>query len=101
MRRTRREMLTSAGSALLVAGAGAAPAFARAADATALPQKLDPLPLTAIKLAPSDYATAVQVNQRYLLRLDPDRLLHNFRLYAGLQPKGALYGGWESDTIAG
>lgn len=101
MRRTRRELLASAGSALLVAGAGVAPSFARAADAAAFPPKLAPLPLTALKLAPSDYATAVQVNQRYLLRLDPDRLLHNFRLYAGLEPKGAIYGGWESDTIAG
>jgi DUF1680 family protein len=27
--------------------------------------------------------------------------LHNFRSQAGLQPKGEVYGGWESDTIGG
>ncbi|OAN64787.1 hypothetical protein A7X12_01240 [Sphingomonas sp. TDK1] len=77
------------------------PAFARAADTTRLPATLSPLPLTAIRLRPSDYARAVEVNHRALLQLEPDRLLHNFRKYAGLEPKGALYGGWESDTIAG
>ncbi|WP_010545294.1 beta-L-arabinofuranosidase domain-containing protein [Sphingomonas elodea] len=57
--------------------------------------------MTAIRLRPSDYASAVEVNHRALLQLEPDRLLHNFRKYAGLEPKGKLYGGWESDTIAG
>lgn len=60
-----------------------------------------PFPLSAVRLRPSDYATAVQVNRAYLLRLEPDRLLHNFRKYAGQDPKAPLYGGWESDTIAG
>src|SRR2546426_651863 len=58
-------------------------------------------PLSAVRLRPSDYATAVEVNRAYLLRLSADRLLHNFRAYAGLKPKGEVYGGWESDTIAG
>ncbi|MFC3215218.1 glycoside hydrolase family 127 protein [Novosphingobium panipatense] len=65
------------------------------------PIKARPLPLTDVRLKPSDYATAVQVNLDYLLSLSPDRLLHNFRLYAGLQPKAPIYGGWESDTISG
>nr|WP_232834197.1 MULTISPECIES: glycoside hydrolase family 127 protein [unclassified Sphingomonas] len=59
------------------------------------------LPLAAVRLRPSDYATAAGVNRTYLLRLQPDRLLHNFRKYAGLAPKADIYGGWESDTIAG
>src|SRR3546814_18123800 len=59
------------------------------------------LPLGAVRLKPSDFATAVEVNRTYLHRLDPDRLLHNFRAYAGLEPKAPIYGGWESDTIAG
>jgi len=33
--------------------------------------------------------------------LSADRLLHNFMVYAGLPAKAPLYGGWESDTIAG
>lgn len=40
-------------------------------------------------------------NAAYLLSLDPDRLLHNTLLYAGLKPKGELYGGWEAKGIAG
>lgn len=73
------------------------------ASATAIdfPTKVTPLPLSAVRLLPSEYAHAVAVNESYLLRLSADRLLHNFLLYAKLPPKGEIYGGWESDTIAG
>jgi DUF1680 family protein len=40
-------------------------------------------------------------NADYLLSIEPDRLLHNTLLYAGLTPKGKLYGGWEAGGIAG
>jgi hypothetical protein len=40
-------------------------------------------------------------NADYLLSIEPDRLLHNTRLYAGFAPKGEIYGGWESAGIAG
>lgn len=89
---SRREVMVGA-AALTLAG--------RAAAATGGAGPARPLPLTVVRLRPSDQATAVAVNRRYLLRLEPDRLLHNVRLYAGLPPKAAIYGGWESDTIAG
>lgn len=57
--------------------------------------------LQAVRLRPSLYLTAVESNGIYLLRLEPDRLLHNFRVSAELQPKGAVYGGWESESLAG
>src|SRR3546814_15892112 len=63
--------------------------------------KARPLPLYAVRPKPSDFSTAVEVNRTYLHRLEPDRLLHNFRAYAGMEPKAPIYGGWESDTIAG
>lgn len=66
-----------------------------------LPAKAKPLPLSAVRLLPSAYATAVEVNRAYLLRLSADRFLHNFMVYAGLPAKAPIYGGWESDTIAG
>ncbi|MEP7157763.1 MAG: glycoside hydrolase family 127 protein [Betaproteobacteria bacterium] len=69
--------------------------------ATQLPDKAEPLPLSAIRLLPSPYLDAVTANHRYLLTLEPDRLLHNFMTSAGLKPKGEVYGGWEKDTIAG
>ena len=97
MQASRRELLAGAGAlALSVASASAV----RAATGS-LATSAKPLPLTAVRLRPSDFATAVEVNRAYLHRLSPDRLLHNFRKYAGLEPKGPIYGGWESDTIAG
>jgi hypothetical protein len=49
----------------------------------------------------SPFKQAHERNAQYLLSLDADRLLHNTRKYAGLAPKGELYGGWESRGIAG
>jgi len=60
-----------------------------------------PFPLSAVRLAPSLWLRAVETNRAYLLRLEPDRLLHDYRLQAGLAPKGPRYGGWETETIAG
>lgn len=59
------------------------------------------VPLSSVRLLPSIYADAVEANQAYLLRLSADRFLHNYHRFAGLPTKGAIYGGWESDTIAG
>ncbi len=81
-----------AGAAFLPSLAGAAVPAARWARS---------LPLADVRLLPSLYLDAVEANQRYLHRLEPDRLLHNFHISAGLAPKGARYGGWEGDTIAG
>ena len=36
-----------------------------------------------------------QLNTDYLMRLDPERLLHNFRINAGLQSDARPLGGWE------
>lgn len=52
--------------------------------------------LSAVRLLPGPFKTAQQLDGRYLLSLEPDRLLHNFRVNAGLEPKAPVYGGWES-----
>jgi DUF1680 family protein len=88
----RRVLQGSASAALLLAAHPAA---------ASIQQPVKPAPLSAVRLLPSPYLTAVSVNLEYLRRLDPDRLLHNFRSQAGLPPKGAMYAGWESDTIGG
>jgi uncharacterized protein len=54
-----------------------------------------------VELLDSPFKQAMERNAEYLLSLDADRLLHNTRKYAGLKPKGELYGGWESQGIAG
>ena len=63
--------------------------------------KLETFPLGDVELLDSPFKAAMQRNANYLLELDADRLLHNTRKYAGLEPKGELYGGWESRGIAG
>src|SRR5882757_1412465 len=98
MDESRRSLLLGAA----YASALGLPQFVRAAlgDAPS-PAAVTPFPLEAVRLRPSPYLTAVESNGVYLLRLEPDRLLHNFRVSAGLPPKGAVYGGWESESLAG
>ena len=95
---SRRQLMFGVGTFAILAHATGALA---AGGKVNLHGKARPLPLGAVRLKPSDFATAVEVNRNYLHRLDPDRLLHNFRAYAGMEPKAPIYGGWESDTIAG
>ncbi|MET3667065.1 glycoside hydrolase family 127 protein [Caulobacter sp. 1776] len=92
---SRRTALKSA--AALGATALASPALAQPIGKSGL----QPFPLSQVRLKPSRFLTATETNQRYLLSLEPDRLLHNFRAGAGLAPKGEAYGGWESRGIAG
>lgn len=66
-----------------------------------VPSTINPFPLESVRLKPSPFLNAVNANLAYLKKLEPDRLLHNFRVHAGLKPKGEAYGGWEADTIAG
>ncbi|HEY9226927.1 MAG TPA: beta-L-arabinofuranosidase domain-containing protein, partial [Gemmatimonadaceae bacterium] len=55
-----------------------------------------PFDLRDVRLLDGPFRAAQQRNARYLLSLDPDRMLHNFRVNAGLAPKAPVYGGWES-----
>jgi DUF1680 family protein len=55
-----------------------------------------PFALDSVTLLESPFLQARTRSGVYLLSLDPDRLLHNFRVNAGLSPKAAVYGGWES-----
>jgi DUF1680 family protein len=62
---------------------------------------VEPFALRQVELLESPFKAAMARNAEYLLGLDPDRLLHNTRKYAGLQPRGELYGGWEARGVAG
>jgi DUF1680 family protein len=66
-----------------------------------MPLSVDPFPLSRVRLHDGPFKHAQDLDHAYLLRLEPDRLLHRFREFAGLQPKGEEYGGWEKDTISG
>jgi len=39
------------------------------------------------------------VNTRYIYQFDPDRLLHNFRINAGIESKAQPLEGWESPNV--
>ena len=60
-----------------------------------------PFGLGDVQLLDSPFKAAMERNTQVLLSLDPDRLLHNARQYAGLVPKAPVYGGWESRGVAG
>src|SRR5688572_19925512 len=49
-----------------------------------------------VRLGDGPFLVAQKLDETYLLRLEPDRMLHNFRVNAGLAPKAPVYGGWES-----
>jgi DUF1680 family protein len=78
----------------------ATPSFAAAADSS-VPIRLHYFDLAAVKLLDSPFKNAQQVDERYLLALDPDRLLAGFRLEAGLKPKAEKYPNWESIGLDG
>lgn len=80
------------------------------ADISLLPEELlkvkppvqlraTPFLLSDVRLLESPFEDAMQRDLEYLLSLDPDRLLHTFRLNAGLASKAQPLGGWENPKI--
>lgn len=57
--------------------------------------------LSEVQLLESPFKQAEQADLKYLLLLQPDSLLSQFRTHAGLKPKAQKYGGWESEGLAG
>ena len=64
-------------------------------NAPALP-RVRPFDLERVRLRPGLFLDAMEVNRRFLLAQDPDRLLHTFRLNAGLPSNAEPLGGWEA-----
>ena len=62
---------------------------------------VEPFAPSQVQLLESPFKAAMERNAKYLLEINADRLLHNTRKYARLEPKAPLYGGWESQGIAG
>ena len=66
-----------------------------------MPPKAVPFDLADVRLLPGPFLDAQERDGAYLLFLEPDRLLHNFHVNAGLPPKAPIYGGWESSGLGG
>jgi len=64
----------------------------KAAPVVAL--QAEPFPLQNVRLLEGPFRHAMELDHAYLLSLDPDRLLHSFRLNAGLPSAAKPYGGW-------
>jgi hypothetical protein len=97
---SRRNFLkTSACAAgLCFAGPSAiAKAFA-ADDPGHTADRLVPFPLASVRLAPSIFQEQQEINARYLDSLAVDRLLHSFRVTAGIPSSATPYKGWEDPT---
>ena len=103
MKLTRRTALK------LGVGAGALPLLGRSplaarqdAPTPAVPAPEDivqarPVPLSAVRLTGGPLKHAQDLNARYLLELEPDRMLAYYRDRAGLTQKAEPYAGWDGD----
>ena len=97
MDRSRRNFLkTSAGAAgLSLIGS---PAIVHALTGNAPEEssgKLVAFPLASVRLAPGIFKEQEEINARYLDSLTVDRLLHSFRLTAGISSGATPYQGWD------
>jgi DUF1680 family protein len=87
---TRREWLA-------LCGAGALVGLGRRTAIEAASPKVFPFSLQDVRLLDGPFRDAQTRDLAYLVSLEPDRMLHNFRVNAGLEPKAPVYGGWESE----
>jgi len=64
-----------------------------------VPLKAHPFDLKDVRLLDGPFRDAMLRDQQFLLGLDADRLLHNFRVTAGLPSSARPYGGWEAPDV--
>ncbi|OMI91508.1 hypothetical protein BSZ07_01165 [Streptomyces sp. M1013] len=108
---SRRQVLFTASAATATAAiptASVAAPPAAAAAATPPPSggahrrpgpALEPFPLPAVRLLDSPFLANMRRTCAYLLFVDPDRLLHTFRLNVGLTSSAEPCGGWEAPHV--
>jgi uncharacterized protein len=58
--------------------------------------KVQPFPMRQVRLGDGPCKVAMEADRRYLHSLPPDRLLHTFRLNAGMPSSAQPLGGWEA-----
>jgi DUF1680 family protein len=104
---TRRELLKMGlGAGALAAGlgfAGSSMAWGDSPTTLGADAALNPVTLRVtsfklgdVQLTEGPFLAAQERDGKYLVSLEADRFLHNFRVNAGLPPKAEVYGGWES-----
>ena len=73
----------------------ASPSVAKQLNREVVSQQAVPFPMNNVRLGPGPFRAAAEANRRYLKTLPPDRLLHTFRLTAGLPTSAEPLGDWE------
>lgn len=63
--------------------------------------RISPFHLSAVRLLDSPFLRAQELNKRYLLELDADRLLAPYLIEAGLEPRAERYTNWENTGLDG
>ena len=58
--------------------------------------KVRPFPMSQVRLGEGPCKQAMEADRQYLRSLPPDRLLHTFRINAGLPSSAQPLGGWEA-----
>jgi hypothetical protein len=58
-----------------------------------------PYPLSQVRLLAGPCKQAADYNRAYMMRIAPDRLLHTFRLNAGVASSAQALGGWEARAL--
>ena len=107
-RLTRRQFVSATATAAIGAAwpdsmfGGLAPASAavvfeetRAESREKVKARIHPFPLTQVRLADGPCKDAMELDRRYLHLLSSGRLLHTFRVNAGLPSSAQPFGGWE------
>ncbi len=68
---------------------------------TGIKTKVESFPVSSVCLTSGPFKHAEDMDIRYLLALDPDRLLAPYRKGAGLEPKAENYTNWENTGLDG
>lgn len=69
--------------------------------ADAITPRVYALPIQQVRLLDGPFKKAMEADAAWLLKIESDRLLADFRNHAGLKEKAPRYGGWESSGLAG
>jgi hypothetical protein len=93
-------LFVSAFCSIATMAAAQPPATVAPSDLSGHPVALsaEAFPLSQVRLLDGPFRDAMQRDAAYLLSLDCDRLLRNFRVNANLPTQARPYGGWEAPT---
>jgi DUF1680 family protein len=64
-----------------------------------VPWRVHPFPIKQVRLGEGPCKASMEADRQYLRTLPPDRLLHTFRITAGIPSSAQPLGGWEAPDV--